>query len=191
MNHYIIISCLFICSCASTIHDQYELRLEAITKELHRTKLIAKNAVGRISKLENKLSESIIERDRLLVEHKNETSLLRASDAFHKGNNALLTKNYNKAIIYYKKTIELRPADAHAFNNLGNAYKEIQNYPLAIKAYRNAILHKPDYASAHYNLGIVYQKNNNFDVALDSYRKAARLAHSGGQKWLKESGFHW
>ena len=138
-------------------------RTVAITKELHRTKLIAKNAVGRISKLENKLSESIIERDRLLVEHKNETSLMRASDAFHKGNNALLTKNYNKAIIYYKKTIELRPADAHAFNNLGNAYKEIQNYPLAIKAYRNAILHKPDYASAHYNLGIVYQKNNNFD----------------------------
>jgi tetratricopeptide (TPR) repeat protein len=191
MNHYIIISCLFICSCVSTIPEKYELRLERISKELNRTRLIARRAVGRISKLEHKLSESIIERDSLLIEHKKETSLLRASDAFHKGNNALLTKNYNKAILYYQKTIVLRPTDAHALNNLGNAYKEIKNYPLAINAYRNAILLKPDYASAHYNLGIVYQKSNNLDVALDSYRKAARLAHSGGQKWLKESGYYW
>ena len=50
---------------------------------------------------------------------------------------------------------------------------------------------KPDYASAYYNLGIVYQKSNNFDIALESYRKAARLAHGGGQKWLKDGGYYW
>ena len=191
MNHYIIISCLLVCSCVSTVPEKYELRLELISKELNKTKLIARKAGWRINKLEHKLSESIIKRDSLLVEHKKETSLLRASDGFHKGNNALLTKNYNKAILYYQKTIELRPTDAHAYNNLGNAYKEIENYPMAIKAYRNAILYKPDYASAHYNLGIVHQKSNNFDVALESYRNAARLAHLGGQKWLKEGGYYW
>ena len=178
-------------ACSGTVPNEVQQELDRLNAELNRTKKVAKDAINKVNHLEKKLSASISKSDSLLFEHKKETALLRASDAFHKGNNALLTKNYNKAIIYYKKTIELRPADAHAFNNLGNAYKEIQNYPLAIKAYRNAILHKPDYASAHYNLGIVYQKNNNFDVALDSYRKAARLAHSGGQKWLKESGLQW
>ena len=74
---------------------------------------------------------------------------------------------------------------------MGNVYKELKNYPLAIIAYQNAIILKPDYASAHYNLGIVYQKSNNFDIALESYRKAARLAHGGVQKWLKDGGYYW
>ena len=107
--------------------------------------------------------------------------MLRASDAFQKGNYALVTKKYKNAIKYYKKTIELRPNDAHAYNNLGNVYKELKNYSMAIVAYQNAIMLKPDYASAYYNLGIVYQKSNNFDIALESYRKAARLAHGGGR----------
>ena len=117
--------------------------------------------------------------------------MLRASDAFQKGNNAFFTKNFNKAIEYYLKTIELRPNDAHAYNNLGNSYKEIKNYTKAINAFQNAIILKPDYASAHYNLGIVYQKNKNFEIALDSYRKAARLSHTGIQKWLKDGGYYW
>jgi len=66
-----------------------------------------------------------------------------------------------------------------------------KNYSKAIVAYQNAIMLKPDYASAYYNLGIVYQKSNNFDIALESYRKAARLAHGGVQKWLKDGGYYW
>ena len=152
---------------------------------------MAKDAVEQISRLEKKLSKRITITDSLIVEHKKETLLFRASDAFQKGNYALVTKKYENAIKYYKKTIELRPNDAHAYNNLGNVYKELKNYPLAIIAYQNAIILKPDYASAHYNLGIVYQKSNNFDIALESYRKAARLAHGGVQKWLKDSGYYW
>ena len=81
--------------------------------------------------------------------------------------------------------------DYVVYNNLGNAYKEIGNYNDAINAYNNAIKYKPDYSSAHYNLGIVYQKDNDFDTALKSYKKAARLAHSGVQKWLKDGGYYW
>ena len=74
---------------------------------------------------------------------------------------------------------------------MGNVYKELKKYSLAILANQNAIMLKPDYASAHYNLGIVYQKSNNFDIALESYRKAARLAHGGVQRWLKDGGYYW
>ena len=191
MKRYFIILSILIYGCSSTVPDEYVLELESLKKELKRTKSIARSAVNQVHELERKLSKSIIARDSLLIEHRNETLLLRASDAFQKGNNAFFTKNFNKAIEYYLKTIELRPNDAHAYNNLGNSYKEIKNYSKAINAFQNAIILKPDYASAHYNLGIVYQKNKNFEIALDSYRKAARLSHTGIQKWLKDGGYYW
>ena len=191
MKRYFIILSILIYGCSSTVPDEYVLELESLKKELKRTKSIARSAVNQVHELERKLSKSIIARDSLLIEHRNETLLLRASDAFQKGNNAFFTKNFNKAIKYYLKTIELRPNDAHAYNNLGNSYKEIKNYSKAINAFQNAIVLKPDYASAHYNLGIVYQKNKNFEIALDSYRKAARLSHTGIQKWLKDGGYYW
>lgn len=191
MKRYFIILSILIYGCSSTVPDEYVLELESLKKELKRTKSIARSAVNQVHELERKLSKSIIIRDSLLIEHRNETLLLRASDAFQKGNNAFFTKNFNKAIEYYLKTIELRPNDAHAYNNLGNSYKEIKNYSKAINAFQNAIILKPDYASAHYNLGIVYQKNKNFEIALDSYRKAARLSHTGIQKWLKDGGYYW
>ncbi len=191
MKRYFIILSILIYGCSSTVPDEYVVELESLKKELKRTKSIARSAVNQVHDLERKLSKSIIVRDSLLIEHRNETLLLRASDAFQKGNNAFFTKNFKKAIEYYLKTIELRPNDAHAYNNLGNSYKEIKNYSKAINAFQNAIILKPDYASAHYNLGIVYQKNKNFEIALDSYRKAARLSHTGIQKWLKDSGYYW
>jgi len=191
MKRYFIILSILIYGCSSTVPDEYVLELESLKKELKRTKSIARSAVNQVHELERKLSKSIIVRDSLLIEHRNETLLLRASDAFQKGNNAFFTKNFNKAIEYSLKTIELRPNDAHAYNNLGNSYKEIKNYSKAINAFQNAIILKPDYASAHYNLGIVYQKNKNFEIALDSYRKAARLSHTGIQKWLKDGGYYW
>ena len=130
-----------------------------------KTKAMAKVAIDQISSLEQKLSNKIAITDSLISEHKKETLLLRASDAFQKGNYALVTRKYKNAIKYYKKTIELRSNDAHAYNNLGNVYKELKNYPLAIVAYQNAIMLKPDYASAYYNLGIVHQMSNNIDFA--------------------------
>jgi len=191
MKFFFPIFIILIYGCASSIPDGYVQSLAHMSEELEKTKAIANEAIDKVNRLEKMLSESISDRDSMLYEHKKETALLRASDAFHKGNNALLTKNYDKAILYYIKTIEFRPSDAHAYNNLGNAYKEIENYSKAIDAYNNAIGLKPDYASAYYNLGIVYQKDNDFDTALESYKKAARLAHSGVQKWLKDGGYYW
>ena len=191
MKRSFIILSVFIYGCSTTVPDQYIIELNSLKNELKTTRSIARNAVDKVHELEKKLSESIIDRDSLLTVHRNETSLLRASNAFQKGNNAFYKKNFAKAIMYYQKTIELRPDDAHAYNNLGNSYKEIKKYSKAINAFQNAIILKPEYASAHYNLGTVYQMSKNFEIALDSYRKAARLSHTGIQKWLKDGGYYW
>ena len=191
MKNYIYIAFVVLYSCSSSVPDEYVQKMDRLTAELKKTKAIASLAVSKVNELEEKLNISIEERDSIIYDHKQETALLRASDSFHKGNNALFTKQYKKAIEHYLKTVQYRPNDAHAFNNLGNAYKEIGNYTDAINCYNRAIFIKPDYASAHYNLGIVYQKINEFDTALESYRQAARLAHGGVRKWLKDGGYYW
>jgi tetratricopeptide (TPR) repeat protein len=191
MRRYINIYMLVFLACSGTVPNEVQQELERLNAELSRTKKVAKDAINKVNHLEKKLSASISKSDSLLFEHKKETALLRASDAFHKGNNALLTKKYKKAILYYKKTIELRPNDAHAYNNMGNAHKEIGDFDRAIECYDSAISLKPDYASAHYNLGIVYQKKDDYSTALESYKMAARLAHTGVQKWLKDGGHYW
>jgi len=191
MKRYIHIYMLLFLACSGTVPNEFQQELDRLNAELNRTKKVADEAISKVNHLEKKLSASISKNDSLLFEHKKETALLRASDAFHKGNNALLTKKFKKAILYYKKTIELRPSDAHAYNNMGNAYKELGDFERAIGCYDSAISLKPDYASAHYNLGIVYQKKDEFSTALESYKMAARLAHAGVQKWLKDGGHYW
>ena len=191
MKRYIYIYTLVLFSCSGTIPNEVQKELDRLNGELNRTKQVAREAINKVNHLEKKLSASISKSDSLLFEHQKATALLQASDAFQKGNNALLTKKYKKAISYYKKTIELRPNDAHAYNNMGNAYKEIGDFDRAIECYDSAISLKPDYASAHYNLGIVYQKKDEFSTALESYKMAARLAHTGVQKWLKDGGHYW
>ena len=89
--------------CSSSIPHEYVQKMSQLTVELEKTKNIANEAITKIEKLEDELSKSILERDSLLFEHKQETSLLRASDAFQKGNNALLTKNIIRQFYIIKK----------------------------------------------------------------------------------------
>ena len=191
MNRYTYLCTLILFSCSGTIPDDVQNELDHLNRELILAKQIADEAINKVDNLKKELLVSISKSDSLLFEQKKETTLLRASNAFHRGNNALLMKKYKKAISYYKKTIELQPNDPHAHNNMGNAYKEMEDFDKAMKCYDRAINLKPDYASAHSNLGIVFQKKDDFSTALKSYKMAARLAHAGVQKWLKDGGHYW
>jgi antitoxin component YwqK of YwqJK toxin-antitoxin module len=113
-----------------------------------------------------------------------------ASDWFDKGYNAYDNKEYDKAISFYLRAIELDPDNAGSYNNLGVAYKAQGNITKAIPLYEKSIELDPDNATAYTNLGIVYY-NSNFDKALIYYKKAARLGHKRAQDWLKKNGYEW
>ena len=104
MKFYVFVIFIFIYGCSSSVPNEHTLQIESLKSELNKTKAMAKDAVEQISRLEKKLSKRITITDSLIVEHKKETLLLRASDAFQKGNYALVTKKYENAIKYYKKT---------------------------------------------------------------------------------------
>ena len=98
-----------------------------------------------------------------------------ASDWFDKGYNAVENKEYDKAIPFYLRAIELKPDYAKAYNNLGSAYDDQGNYTKAIQSYEKAIELDPDYAAAYYNLGIAYNTQGNLTKAIQSYEKVIEL----------------
>jgi len=69
--------------------------------------------------------------------------------------------DYDKAIEYYEKIIELYPNDAEAYYNMGFAYSNKSDYDKAIECYKKAIILNPDYAEAYNNLSIVEQLKEN------------------------------
>jgi tetratricopeptide (TPR) repeat protein len=83
--------------------------------------------------------------------------------------------NYDSAIEYIKKALELNPSNAEAYTNLGNAYKNKGLLDKAVISYEKAIKLKPSLAMAHNNLGSTLQEKGRLDEALTCYQRAIKL----------------
>ncbi|MBI4835391.1 MAG: tetratricopeptide repeat protein [Planctomycetes bacterium] len=94
---------------------------------------------------------------------------------FARGTIEYYHKNYDKAIDYLAKAINLKRDYADAHFNLGNAYNNLGNYKNAIEFYKETIRLKPDFAKAHYNLGNAYRSLGNNVKAIESYKEAIRF----------------
>lgn len=100
----------------------------------------------------------------------------RHSDALHLlGVVAAQMGNHADAVSLIQRAIELDPANAAAFGNLGSAYYGLRQLPDALAAYDNAIGLQPGYADAHFNRGNVLKDAERFEEALVSYDRAAVL----------------
>ena len=126
----------------------------------------------------------------LTIGYSQETDVLSATDWFQKGYNAYVNKEYDKAISFYLKAIELDPDYADAYVNLGVTYKNQGNNIKAIESYEKAIELDPVNAGAYVNLGNCYYESD-FSTTLIYYKKAARLGNKYIQDWLRENGYDW
>ena len=103
-------------------------------------------------------------------------------------------KNFDKAVINYKKSIEINPDYAEGHNNLGSALYKLGKFNEAIDSYQRAIKINPEYAEAYNNLGNVYDINEKVDEAILNYKKAIKInanfveAYSNLGHLLKEIG---
>jgi len=103
-------------------------------------------------------------------------------------------KNFDKAVINYKKSIEINPDYAEGHNNLGSALYKLGKFNESIDSYQQAIKINPEYAEAYNNLGNVYDINEKVDEAILNYKKAIKInanfveAYSNLGNLLKEIG---
>ena len=65
-------------------------------------------------------------------------------------------KNFDKAIINYKKSIEINPDYAEGHNNLGSALYKLGKFNDAIDSCQRAIKIKPSFTEAYNNLGLIF-----------------------------------
>jgi len=86
-------------------------------------------------------------------------------------------QNYQAAIDYYRRALELYPKHIKARYNLANIYVTYEDYPGAVKEYETVLKYKPDYLNARIGLGILLSEEFlEFDKAIEEYEKAAKIS---------------
>ncbi|MHA1519501.1 MAG: tetratricopeptide repeat protein [Promethearchaeota archaeon] len=83
-------------------------------------------------------------------------------------------KLYSESIECYKYALDIKNSDHRVWNNLGNAYIEVNKYPDAIEAFQHALELDPEYSEAHYSLSLAYEFSSQYPKALEHLREALK-----------------
>ena len=78
----------------------------------------------------------------------------------------------DEAVLAFQKALSIKPNDAQAYYNMGNALKDQEKLEEAIDAYRKALSIKPDYADAYVNMGNVLTDQEKLEDAIEAYNGA-------------------
>ncbi len=92
-----------------------------------------------------------------------------------KGNDALASGNYDEAIDYYDRALQMDSEFADAYNNMGVAFYENDEPGMALENYNHAIRIKPDYYEAILNRSNAFSELGRVESALmdlETIRKA-------------------
>ena len=81
----------------------------------------------------------------------------------------------NQAVNYLNKAIQKNPKFAEAYNNRGNAYRDLNKLQKAFADYNQAIRLKPNYVQAYSNRGNIYYDLKKYKLAVNDYNKSISL----------------
>jgi len=91
------------------------------------------------------------------------------------GNEYLEKGEPTKAMVQFKKIIEMDPENPFAHNNLGLAYKEKGLFNSAKKSFETALEFMPNYYKALNNLGNLYYEMGEYEEAQGCYENALEI----------------
>jgi len=86
-----------------------------------------------------------------------------------------ITKEYNKALEFCLKSIELNPNYADGIKDYINVQQKLKKLDEAESYLKNMVLSKQDNAAAYYGLAYLYQLQYKWDVALQNVNKALEI----------------
>jgi len=81
-------------------------------------------------------------------------------------------ENFEEAVDFFSKAINLKPEYIKAHNNLGSILTHLGKFEEAAQCYAKAIELKPDFAEAHFNLGKSLNDLGKLEESVHSYTKA-------------------
>lgn len=94
----------------------------------------------------------------------------------------------DRALVHYRRALEIKPDHAEAHYNLGLAQQKQGDPEAAAASYGRAIEIKPTYADAHYNLGLARQKMGQLDEAVGCFARVLEI--EPGYDKAREQKFH-
>ena len=98
------------------------------------------------------------------------------------------------AVLAFQEALSIKPDDAQANYNMGNAFKDQRKLEEAIEAYEKALSIKPDYADAYLNIGATLKDQGKLEEAIEAYNKALSIKPDYAEAYynmgfaLKEQG---
>jgi tetratricopeptide (TPR) repeat protein len=124
-----------------------------------------------------------------------EAEILREAASYKiRGDSVLNAGEYDQAIVYYQKAIDINPnntdaragmenahgkqekrKEAEAYKKKGDEFFESGGYEQAITSYQQAIATDPLYAKAHYAMGTIHDRFRRFDQSIACYQKAIEI----------------
>ena len=94
-----------------------------------------------------------------------------AGNMLNEGNNYYRRRDYNNALDYYKKVVEIDDTFYQAYYQIGQVEKRLKNYRGAINAYAKAVEAKSDFYQGWYGLGLATKSNGDNQGALKAFQK--------------------
>lgn len=98
-----------------------------------------------------------------------------ALELYSKGVAESKKENYKKAVEYYEKAVQIDPAFAFAWDNIGLAYRKLGDYDKALNAYTKSLEIDPYGLMPLQNMAIVYRFKKEYDKAIDAYQRLAAI----------------
>ncbi len=98
---------------------------------------------------------------------------------------AMAGEEYEKAIEYFLRAIDINPENYYVLNNLGLALIRTGDFQEAKTHLEKAVEQDPQEAFIYNNLGIVYENLNQLEAARESYERAVELNHQQAEQNLK------
>lgn len=96
-------------------------------------------------------------------------------------------EDYDNAIKYYKKSLDIYPEGEYALMNIGVVYSLKSDYKTAIEYYEKLIKYQPNNAEGYFGAGKNYLQINNDEKALNDIFIAHRIYSADKSEYTKDT----
>jgi tetratricopeptide (TPR) repeat protein len=107
----------------------------------------------------------------------------RSQLLFKLGNLLYVSQAFEEAVISYDHALEIIPDDHYAWNNRGNALRNLGQYEAAVASYDRALEIKPDDHGVWNNRGSALHNLGQYEAAVVSYDRALGIKPDDHKAW--------